>query len=166
MMTENELKAMTVLELRKHAKESGIVLGAGIDKAGIIRRILDNTTESSPDPVPESGQFESEPKFQAAWHNVDAPRYSARPSYQAPAAAVRPSWQSAPSSAPQPYSRETQRVQPVRPGTFTPRFGPGPSDRRIRRIYSSCIRILYSFVCVTCPSAGCACSSFSAGSRG
>ena len=123
-MTENELKAMTVLELRKLAKESGIVLGAGIDKAGIIQRILDNTTESSPDPVPEAGQFESEPKFQAAWHNVDAPRYSARPSYQAPAAPARPSWQP---SAPQPYSRDTQRVQPVRPGTFTPRFGPAPA---------------------------------------
>ena len=35
-MTENEMKAMTVVQLRKAARELGITLGAGIDKAGII----------------------------------------------------------------------------------------------------------------------------------
>ena len=40
-MTEKELSAMTVMQLRKLAKENSITLGAGIDKAGIVRKILD-----------------------------------------------------------------------------------------------------------------------------
>ena len=40
MFTENELREMTVLQLRKTAKENGVVIGAGADKAGIIRKIL------------------------------------------------------------------------------------------------------------------------------
>ena len=42
MFTENELREMTVLQLRKTAKENSIVIGAGVDKAGIIRKILEN----------------------------------------------------------------------------------------------------------------------------
>ena len=38
-MTRNELNEMTVLALRKLAKENRIVLGAGIDKAGIIEKL-------------------------------------------------------------------------------------------------------------------------------
>ncbi len=126
-MTETELKSMTVLELRKLAKDKGVVLGAGVDKAGIIRKILENDGDVTENKAAEPEQRDTEPKFQAAWHNVDAPRYSARPSYQAPAAPARPAWQNAASTPAQPYARETQRVQPVRPGTFTPRFGPAPS---------------------------------------
>ena len=39
-MTENEMKSMTVVQLRKTAKDLGVTLGAGIDKAGIIQKIL------------------------------------------------------------------------------------------------------------------------------
>ena len=85
MFTENELREMTVLQLRKTAKENSIVIGAGVDKAGIIRKILENQAPA------ENGQAAApaapaEPKYQSAWHNTDAPRFSARPSYQAPAA--------------------------------------------------------------------------------
>ena len=38
-MTENEMKSMTVVQLRKTAKDLGVTLGAGIDKAGIVRKI-------------------------------------------------------------------------------------------------------------------------------
>ena len=41
-MTEKELSSMTVLQLRKLAKDRRITLGAGIDKAGIVRKILEN----------------------------------------------------------------------------------------------------------------------------
>lgn len=41
-MTEKELSAMTVMQLRKLAKDRRITLGAGIDKAGIVRKILEN----------------------------------------------------------------------------------------------------------------------------
>ena len=123
-MTENEMKSMTVIQLRKVAKDLGVTLGAGIDKAGIIQKILAHGEEEAS--APQSAAQESEPRFQAAWHNVDAPRYAARPSYQAPVAPARPAWQNTTPSGQQ-FPREQQRVQPVRPGTFTPRFGPAPS---------------------------------------
>ena len=123
MFTENELKEMTVLQLRKTAKENGIVIGAGVDKAGIIRKILDNTAESEPETVQSPPP--AEPKYQSAWHNTDAPRFSARPSYQAPMAGSRPAWQNTSPSGHQ-FTREP-RVQPVRSAGYTPRFGPAPS---------------------------------------
>ena len=39
-MTYNELNQLTVLQLRKLAKENSVVLGSGIDKAGIIEKLL------------------------------------------------------------------------------------------------------------------------------
>ena len=125
-MTEKELSAMTVMQLRKLAKEHNVTLGAGIDKAGIIRKIMENVSESS---VSQSGSFSGgdspseEPRFQAAWHNAESPRFNARPAYQAPGSAPRPAWQNTTPSGHQ-LPREQQRVQPVRSGSFTPRFGP------------------------------------------
>ena len=88
-MTRNELNQMTVLQLRKLAKEHSIVLGAGIDKAGILEKLTPLCTDEN-DTDHESGQL-PEPKYQAAWHNSDTPRYSSRPSYQAPGSgAARP----------------------------------------------------------------------------
>ncbi len=125
MFTENELREMTVLQLRKTAKENSIVIGAGVDKAGIIRKILENQAPA------ENGQAAApaapaEPKYQSAWHNTDAPRFSARPSYQAPAAGSRPAWQNTSPSGHQ-FGRGETRVQPVRSAGYTPRFGPAPS---------------------------------------
>ena len=122
-MTEQELSAMTVMQLRKLAKDQKIILGAGIDKAGIIQKLLSGENPEEPS-VPVTSE-ESEPKFQAAWHNAsDAPRFSARPAYQAPGAAPRPAWLNTTPSG-NPVQRE-QRT-PVRPGSFTPRFGPAAS---------------------------------------
>ena len=125
MFTENELKEMTVLQLRKTAKENGIVIGAGVDKAGIIRKILEHgdvPPESETTPVQPAP---AEPKYQSAWHNTDAPRFSSRPSYQAPISGNRPAWQNTSPSGHQ-FTREP-RVQPVRSAGYTPRFGPAPS---------------------------------------
>ncbi len=125
-MTEKELSAMTVMQLRKLAKEQNITLGAGIDKAGIIRKIMESTSDSS---VSQNGSFSGgdspseEPRFQAAWHNAESPRFNARPAYQAPGSAPRPAWQNTTPSGHQ-LPREQQRVQPIRSGSFTPRFGP------------------------------------------
>ncbi len=38
-MLQSELNSMTVLQLRKLAKEKGITLGTGLDKAAVIDRI-------------------------------------------------------------------------------------------------------------------------------
>ena len=121
---------MTVMQLRKLAKENNITLGAGIDKAGIIHRILESSAPVPEDPkrqesVNSDTQNDTEPRFQAAWHNADAPRFSAKPAYQAPGTASRPAWQNTtPSGHQLPVQ---QRVQPLRQGGFTPRFGPAAS---------------------------------------
>lgn len=44
-LQKSELQAMTVIQLRKLAKENGVKLGAGIDKAGIVERLLENMGE-------------------------------------------------------------------------------------------------------------------------
>ena len=119
-MTEKELSEMTVIQLRKLAKERNITLGAGIDKAGIIRKLLESETPA--DAGSQDAAPEGEARFQAAWHNSDAPRFSARPAYQAPGAAPRAAWQNTtPSGHQLPVQ---QRIQPARQGGFTPRFGP------------------------------------------
>ena len=137
-MTENELKSMTVVQLKQYAKENHIVLGAGLDKAGIISKILLSEQNQSvsvptvpPSPsatsapsLPEQEPQLAEPKFQAAWHNTDSSRYSAKPSYQTPAAfGPRPAWQNTTPSGRQ-LTTDQQHIQPKRPGSFTPRFGP------------------------------------------
>ena len=94
-MTYNELNQMTVLQLRKLAKENSVVLGSGIDKAGIIDKLLPVLSDDAePAQAANEESTLAEPKYQAAWHNADAPRYSSRPAYQAPGTAPRPSWQS------------------------------------------------------------------------
>ena len=129
-MTFSELNGMTVLQLRKLARENSVVLGAGIDKAGIIEKLLsvlsgDTETASNTNTVAEEAS-QSEPKYQAAWHNTDTPRYNVRPAYQAPGSASRPAWQNTSPSGHQ-FGRGETRVQPVRSAGYTPRFGPAPS---------------------------------------
>ena len=123
-MTYDELNQLTVQQLRKLAKEHGVVLGAGIDKAGIVEKLLSALSGGlSSESGSEDAERLAEPKYQAAWHNSDAPRYSARPAYQAPGSAPRPAWQNTTPSG-QHLTHEQQHAQPLRPGGFTPRFGP------------------------------------------
>ena len=122
-MTHDELNAMTVLQLRKLAREKSVVLGSGIDKAGIIEKLLQADDSSASVPEPVQNDSLSEPKYQAAWHNSDTPRYSAKPAYQAPGTAPRPAWLNTTPSG-QHMTHEQQHAQPLRPGGFTPRFGP------------------------------------------
>ena len=122
-MTYDELNEMTVLQLRKLARENDVILGSGIDKAGIIEKLLPVVSADAPQEKEEDSDRLAEPKFQAAWHNSDAPRYSARPAYQAPGAAPRPAWLNTTPSGQQ-LTHEQQHTQPMRPGGFTPRFGP------------------------------------------
>ena len=127
-MTFSELNGMTVLQLRKLARENSVVLGAGIDKAGIIEKLLSvlSDKQETVESTPAEEASLSEPKYQAAWHNTDTPRYNVRPAYQAPGSAVRPSWQNTSPSG-QHLPHDQQHVQPMRPGGFTPRFGPAAS---------------------------------------
>ena len=47
-MQTAELEAMTVVQLRKLAKENGVKLSAGIDKAGIVGRLAEALGEEKP----------------------------------------------------------------------------------------------------------------------
>ena len=175
-MTENELKSMTVLQLRKLAKEHSVVLGAGIDKAGMIEKIAralgaaeeaaapvapvtpaeEKPAAAEPAPAPKAPATPAPaanpapainrapapaaprptdgPKFQAAWHNTEAPnpRFNSRP-YQAPTPAGRPGWPGAtparttpaePTHAPTPAQRHGFGPGAASGATAAPRFGP------------------------------------------
>ena len=131
-MTDINLNELTVLELRKVAKEMKVPLSAGISKQGIIDRLSmaiaeQNAAESTPVPetpatpdVPaeeapaEEEEKPAEPQFKQAY--VAPQRFNSRPAYQASSfnrAAVRPA-----------ASPEPQRAPAARPAAFQSRFGP------------------------------------------
>ncbi len=133
-MTENELKAMTVVQLKQLARELKVTLGAGIDKAGIVKKLLaaheaslspeEAEAERLAEEVSADMEQPAEPKFQAAWHNSDSPVHAARPAHPQPATyGGRPAWQTASPSG-RHLTAEQQHIQPRRPGAAVPRFGP------------------------------------------
>ena len=152
-MTTQELNAKTVIELRKIAKENGVKLGAGVSKSDIVEKIsaalaaaepapaapapVDPVVPAAPKPaqpaVPAQPAAQEEkpaqPQFRQAWSNPSpAPRYSAKPSYQAPAYPQRQnSWQQRPANRPMPQN-DMPRTQTVRPQHYTPRFGPNADE--------------------------------------
>ncbi len=138
-MTTSELSAMTVLELRKVAKNKGVKLSAGISKAEIVERIAKAYAADEPASVetktePQTVQEEAEvtespryaaneetkadenttaqPQFKQAWRApAPQPRYSSRPAYQAPAYGQRSSsWQGR-TNAPRGTGDDTPRYQ-------------------------------------------------------
>ena len=151
-MTSTELQSMTVLQLRKLARDHQIKLSSGIDKAGIIEKLAAELHEAQ-SAVPDlsvsadadmiygikqevSDDFsglsdglvegqEDEPDVKSAVPS-SSPRFNSRPAYQAPSAAAHGNWQGTSPSGRQ--RNIDKRVQPMRPGTSTPRFGPGTSS--------------------------------------
>ena len=145
-MASLDLSLMTVIELRKLAKEKNVRLGAGLSKEGIIQKLsaaLEAEVPAAAEDTPvqtteakagnEEAQTATEdapaieqdasksaegaqPQFKAAWHNP-APRYSAKPAYQAPAYGTRPAWQSRSSAAGQ---RTPMNNDTVRMNTVRP----------------------------------------------
>ena len=137
---------MTVIELRKLARENKITLGAGVSKADIIAKLeaagvapqepepapepeskapetptqAPERSEEKPQQGPEQGQ--GQPQFRAAWHNP-APRYATgKPAYQAPRYEQRPAYG-------RPVTGQAdQRPAVTRPTGYTPRFGPAAPD--------------------------------------
>ena len=122
---------MTVVALRQFARENGIKLRAGIDKAGIIEAITAALGEaeqpSAPEqapaetPVPEAVAEEkpaAEPEAKETvyrlWSNPNPPRTKPQPAARSPFQAQRPA---------SPADTVMGRA-PARPAGFTPRFGP------------------------------------------
>ncbi|MBQ4551994.1 MAG: transcription termination factor Rho [Clostridia bacterium] len=52
MFSKENFESMTVIELRKVARENGVTLSAGISKQGIIDRLCEKLVESEPAPAP------------------------------------------------------------------------------------------------------------------
>ena len=124
-MTESELKSMTVTQLRQFAKDREIALRSNMDKATVIETILSALNSEQPAEAPAE-EAPSGPRFQAAWHNTDAPKYTARPVQPATGGfGPRTTWQQ-PTQPARPVPHET-RPPVVRPATYPHRFGPAAS---------------------------------------
>lgn len=123
-MQKSELQAMTVIQLRKLAKENGVKLGAGIDKAGIVDRLMENIAEEEPaaQPAaqPEVVKPDPETLHEASlsadvtsalpgsgyrsWNNPQQERTGYRQAWQARPVqnrepVAKPSWQRTPNTA-------------------------------------------------------------------
>lgn len=157
-MTTQELNAKTVLELRKIAKENGVKLGAGVSKSDIVAKIAtameqaaapaaEKAAQPAPQPavapaaepvapqpaaapVQPAADKPAQPQYRQAWQNpAPAPRYNAKPAYQAPAYPQRPAWQNRPAAPRTPAPQnDLPRMQTVRPTQYTPRFGPNAGE--------------------------------------
>ena len=134
-MMDMNLNELTVLELRKVAKDMKVPLGAGISKQGIIDKLTmvmaEQNTEAAPasSPAPEAEEAEAiapvaeddtpeaaaQPQFKAAY--VAPQRFNNKPSYQAPTYG-RPAAPRSPAPA------EAPRTTTTRPTGFQSRFGP------------------------------------------
>lgn len=138
------LSELTVIELRKLAKEKGVKLGAGVSKAQIIEKIEAalagqqpeaepaEPAQAAPAPQAEKPQGEekpAEPQYKMGWRSPSTPQYSTKPSYQAPVYPNRPAWQAKSVQPRTPVMRqEPPRTTPPRPTGFTPRFGPAAQE--------------------------------------
>ena len=126
------LNELTVLELRKVAKEMKVPLGAGISKQGIIDKLTLAIAEQSaaaagaeapaaqtPAPTPQSDEAAedapAQPQFKQAY--VAPQRFNNRPAYQGGSYGR--------SAAPRtPAPMDAPRTQTTRPTGFQTRFGP------------------------------------------
>ena len=74
-MQINELQAMTVIQLRKLARENKVKLSAGIDKEGIVQRLYDALGDQPEPPVqaPEETAPAAEESLPAAETSVSSP---------------------------------------------------------------------------------------------
>lgn len=156
-MAEQNLSAMTVIELRKLAKELHVPLSAGISKQGIVDRLtqaIGSASEEAPAPAPaeakpEAPAQEPQPADEEKPVDVgkpDEPVKSAEPAkpadstpasgfrqaYTAPRFNAKPAYQ-APAYSSRPGSRppapiDSPRPTATRPTGFTPRFGPAAQE--------------------------------------
>ncbi|MCI5955407.1 MAG: transcription termination factor Rho [Clostridiales bacterium] len=148
-MQNAELQAMTVVQLRKLARENGVKLSAGIDKSGIVARLADALGEET-EPVKaedeaasQTGASEPEQKapVQAEIEKLQDAPLSADVTAVAPGSGFRPwnnaqeqgtfrpvyrqAWQARSTTAPR-DSVQKPAWQQTRPAGTVNRFGPQP----------------------------------------
>ncbi|MCL1854621.1 MAG: transcription termination factor Rho [Clostridia bacterium] len=138
-MQNEELQAMTVVQLRKLARERGVKLSAGIDKGGIVER-LSGVMQEDDGESPFAGIHETEQeqtdRLQEAPLSADVTALEPNKSYRpwAPGKedddsngasfqpTYRQAWQARPSAPRQPLRQPSW--QPQRTGGTATRFGP------------------------------------------
>lgn len=135
-MQSKELQTMTVIQLRKLAKDHGVKLSAGIDKDGIVARLAAalNDIEPEAENMPDSQMaVQEESELQAAPLSADVtsvapvhgragtPEGGAQQANHQPV--YRQAWQARTPVARQPV-RQPSWQQPARPAGAASRFGP------------------------------------------
>ncbi len=139
ILQKSELQAMTVIQLRKLAKENGVKLGAGIDKAGIVERLLEHELEkvqaaeapAQPEVVKPDPETLHEASLSAdvtsalpgsgyrSWNQPQQERPAYRQAWQRPAQQTvnKPSWQRTvgPANRFGPQSRQQAPEQEMQP---------------------------------------------------
>ena len=102
-MQNEELQSMTVIQLRKLAKENGVKLSAGIDKAGIVARIAEALSAAKPAveaaPQAEESAKEPAPAAQAAVPEQEMEEPEEEQATGQPSSAVQPALQESSVSA-------------------------------------------------------------------
>lgn len=102
-MQNEELQSMTVIQLRKLAKENGVKLSAGIDKAGIVARIAEALRAAAPAveaaPQAEESAKEPAPAAQASAPEQEMEEAEEEQTTGQPSSAVQPALQESSVSA-------------------------------------------------------------------
>lgn len=153
-MQIEELQAMTVIQLRKLAKENGVKLSAGIDKAGIVERVaqaLETRTEA-PQPVKEETAAPAADQLQQASLSADvtsvAPggyRPAYRQAWQARPATPRetpqkPAWQRSAGTVSR-FGPQNRSTQPIQQEERTPAEQPRPVQEPQRTVQDNAPRL-------------------------
>ena len=116
-MSKLDLSSMTVAELRKMAREYGVTLGAGINKAGIIAKLDDailDDDDAAPVDAPEQLRMMPEAPAEAPDAACDAPEDA-----EAPEARPAEEALTAPAAAPEQPQAPVQAA-PVQPAPVQP----------------------------------------------
>ena len=157
ILQKSELQAMTVIQLRKLAKENGVKLGAGIDKAGIVERLLENIADEPQNAQPvETAPVQSEivrsvsenmdtisadVTSAAGYRTWNQPQqggyrqaWQARPA-QSREPVAKPSWQRTPNAANRfgPQSRQMVPEREMQPAAPQPEYQrPAPAQQEMQ----------------------------------
>ena len=143
-MQLEQLQAMTVIQLRKLAKENGVKLSAGIDKAGIVARIAEALGSAQGKPVSAPAAEQSAPSPEAPapmqetglsadvtsvapggyrpWNNPSSQDQGGyRPAY-------RQAWQARPQAQREPAQKPAWQRSSGAPNRFGPQSRPAPQQ--------------------------------------
>ena len=139
-MQLEQLQAMTVIQLRKLAKENGVKLSAGIDKAGIVARIAEalGSAQGKPVSAPAAEQSEAPASMQETGLSADVTSVAPggyrpwnNPSSQDQGGyrpAYRQAWQARPQAQREPAQKPAWQRSPGAPNRFGPQSRPAPQQ--------------------------------------